>query len=91
MKRGDLVFARGHKFSDSSGNSIVDYCELFREGTSPGDPGDHTFVYDGTPLLIISILSESICFDKSVKTLEVFEFEMGEMWYTFEQDVRKEK
>lgn len=91
MKPGDLVFACGHKFTDMNGNSIIDYCELFRESTSPGDPGEHTLIPDGMPLIIMSIISETLHSDPEIKTLEVFEFEMGEVWYVFDSDVRKER
>ena len=82
MKPGDLMFIVGNEYYNSYGKKSIGMCELFREGTSPGDPGDSRFVDDGTPVIVMKFSNNA----SNRPTFDVFYD--GETWTVYDVDLR---
>ena len=87
MKPGDLMFIVGNEYYNASGKKSIGLCELFRDGTSPGDPGDSTFVDDGVPVIVMKFFEAEEDSYPNRHRVEVF-FE-GESWLVYDIDLRE--
>ena len=86
MKPGDLMLIVGNESYNVYGKKSVGMCELFREGTSPGDPGDSRFVDDGTPVIVMKFFeNEGLYFNSRYKAEVFFD---GGSWFVYDCDLR---